>query len=353
MTQEQKLTGRAQASQLSAGHAVEWRQLYDEIGKLLFDNGLEPTTENFDICHRYLTANDGELNSRVERAIKGGGLTAVAVASIIAQRSVEVSAEDLHMMSTGAQKQLETIMSIVQRSSEDVRDYGDQLEVSNAGLRNPETSVHTVEDLVLLTRTMIDKSREVEEKLRQSAVEINTLRSNLDEARKRADTDPLTGLPNRGCLDRRLAEAIAAAQAAGTPLSIGIVDIDRFKSINDTHGHLVGDEVIKFVASSLAKKDSDRLFVARYGGEEFVMLFENEDPVTAAAELNEIREHVGRLELKITSTGAKLGKVTFSAGIAQLDGRDGASSMLKAADTALYRAKNDGRNRVNIALPTE
>lgn len=338
---------------MSTEGAPEWRKLYEDIGRLLFDNSLEPTTENFDICHRYLTANDGELNSRVERALKGGGLTAVAVASIIAQRSVEISAEDLHTMSTGAQKQLETIMSIVQRSSKDVRDYGDALEVSNAGLQNPETTVRTVEDLVVLTRTMIEKSREVEEKLRHSAQEIDALRSNLDEARRRADTDPLTGLPNRGSLDRRLAEAVALANANGTPLSVGIVDIDKFKAINDTHGHLVGDEVIKFVASSLAKKDSDRLFVARFGGEEFVMLFENETPEDAAVELNEIRERVGRLELKITSTGAKLGKVTFSAGVADLKGRSNASAVLKAADTALYRAKNDGRNRVNIALPTE
>lgn len=347
------MTVAANSNHHPTANAAEWRKLYDDIGALLSNNALEPTPQNFEICYRYLTTNDGELNSRVERAIQGGGLTSVAIASIIAQRSVEISAEDMQLMSTGAQKQLETIMTIVQRSTDDVRDYGNQLEQSNAGLQSPDTSVRTLEDLVLLTRTMIDKSREVEDKLRQSAAEINTLRRNLDEARKRADTDPLTGLPNRSCLDRRLAEAIAKAKAAGAPLCVGIVDIDRFKSINDTHGHLVGDEVIKFVASSLVKKGSDRLFVARFGGEEFVVLFENESPDDAAAELNEIRERVSRLELKITSTGAKLGKVTFSAGVAQLAGRDGASAILKAADTALYRAKNDGRNRVNIALPTE
>ena len=335
------------------GGTGPWRRLYDEIGKLLFENGLEPTPQNFDVCHRYLTANDGELNSQVERAIKAGGLTAVSVASIIAQRSVELSADDLSVMASGAQNQLDKIMTIVLRSGEDVRSYGNALQENHEALQNPETTVTTVADLVALTRTMIEKSREVEEKLRSSADEITSLRDNLAEARKKAETDPLTGLPNRGSLDKRLVDAIEKARANHTPLSVGIVDIDKFKTINDTHGHLVGDEVIKFVASLLHKKDSERLFVARFGGEEFVMLFENEDPVAAAAELNEIRERLHKLELKNTTTGSKLGRLSFSAGIADLTGREGSSQILKAADTALYRAKNDGRNRVYIADPNE
>jgi diguanylate cyclase len=330
-----------------------WRNLYDKIGSLLFENSLEPTPENFDVCHRYLTANDGELNSQVDRALKSGGLTAVSVASIIAQRSVEMSAEDLGQMASGAQAQLNTILHLLHRSSEDVRSYGDTLEENRASLEDPETTVRTVDELITLTKTMIEKSREVEEKLRVSSEEITQLRDNLAEARKQADTDPLTGLPNRGSMDQRLKDAIENSRANGTPLSIAICDIDKFKLVNDTHGHLVGDEVIKFVASSLANKNSDRLFVARFGGEEFVLLFDGVDPIAAAQELNEVRQRVSNLDLKITSTGAKLGKITFSAGIAELQGRANGSAVLKAADTALYRAKNDGRNRVYIATPDE
>lgn len=330
-----------------------WQNLYEKIGSLLFENSLEPTPQNFDVCHRYLTANDGELNSQVDRALKSGGLTAVSVASIIAQRSVEMSAEDLSQMATGAQAQLNTILHLLHRSSEDVRSYSDSLEENRQALEDPEVTASTVNELIHLTKTMIDKSREVEDKLRISSDEITQLRNNLAEARKQADTDPLTGLPNRGSMDRQLRDAIENARANKTPLSIAICDIDKFKVINDTHGHLVGDEVIKFVASSLAKKNSDRLFVARFGGEEFVMLFDGVTPESAAVELNEVRERVGTLDLKITSTGAKLGKVTFSAGIAQLDGRTDGSAVLKAADTALYRAKNDGRNRVYIATANE
>lgn len=342
------------SSELSqAPSSGPWRNLYDKIGSLLFEHSLEPTPQNFDVCHRYLTANDGELNSQVDRALKSGGLTAVSVASIIAQRSVEMSAEDLGQMASGAQAQLNTILHLLHRSSEDVKSYGASLEESRSSLEDPETTVRTVDELITLTKTMIEKSREVEEKLRVSSDEITHLRDNLAEARKQADTDPLTGLPNRGSLDRRLQDAVSAAREAKRPLTVAICDIDKFKLINDTHGHLVGDEVIKFVASSLSRKGSDNLFVARFGGEEFVLLFENMDPIAAAKELNEVRQRVSTLDLKITSTGAKLGKVTFSAGIAELEGRPNQSAMLKAADTALYRAKNDGRNRVYIADPGE
>jgi len=347
------LRGQALSIEPSRTEAGPWRSLYDKIGSLLFENSLEPTPQNFDVCHRYLTTSDGELHSQVDRALKSGGLTAVSVASIIAQRSVEMSAEDLGQMANGAQTQLDSILHLLHRSSQDVRSYGASLEENRAALEDPETTVRTVDELITLTRTMIEKSREVEEKLRVSSEEITHLRDNLAEARKKADTDPLTGLPNRGSLDQRLKDALAKARAENTPLSVAICDIDKFKAINDTHGHLVGDEVIKFVASSLAKQDSDRLFVARFGGEEFVLLFEGVDPADAAKELNEVRERVGRLDLKITSTGAKLGKVTFSAGVADLIGRKDTSAMLKAADTALYRAKNEGRNRVYIANPEE
>lgn len=337
----------------SQAEAGPWRSLYEKIGALLFENSLEPTPQNFDVCHRYLTASDGELNSQVDRALKSGGLTAVSVASIIAQRSVEMSAEDLGQMATGAQTQLENILHLLHRSHEDVRSYGDSLEENRAALKDPAATARTVDDLITLTMTMIDKSREVEDKLRVSSQEITQLRDNLAEARKRADTDPLTGLPNRGSLDRRIKDAVNIARSEKKPLSIAICDIDKFKVINDTHGHLVGDEVIKFVASSLANNKSDRLFVARFGGEEFVLLFDGIDPQAAANELNEIRQRVSNLELKITSTGAKLGKITFSAGIADLNGRADSSAILKAADTALYRAKNDGRNRIYIATATE
>jgi diguanylate cyclase len=206
-----------------------------------------------------------------------------------------------------------------------------------------------VEGLIGVTRAMIEKTRTAEEDLRRSGEEVARLRRSLAEARRTADTDPLTGLPNRRALDVRLREAFAAARASGRKLSLAICDIDQFKAVNDLHGHHIGDEVIKFIAGALSRGDVERLFVARYGGEEFVMLFEGMDTQAAADEIDRIRREIANHSFKVTATGRDLGRLTFSAGIAGLAGRRGPGAILKNADAALYRAKQEGRNRVCIA----
>jgi diguanylate cyclase len=108
--------------------------------------------------------------------------------------------------------------------------------------------------------------------------------------------------------------------------------------------------VIKFVATSLAKDGDERLFAARYGGEEFVVLFEGSTAKQAGAEVDRIRAAIAARDLKVNATGQTLGRLTFSAGIAELHKEDeeGASAMLKRADIALYDAKRNGRNRVVV-----
>jgi diguanylate cyclase len=104
--------------------------------------------------------------------------------------------------------------------------------------------------------------------------------------------------------------------------------------------------VIKFVGSSLGRSANNDVFVARYGGEEFVMLFERGAAATAIATLDKIRSAIAARELKITNTGQSLGRLSVSGGHATLNIQDSPGSLLKRADAALYRAKQDGRNRI-------
>ena len=164
-----------------------------------------------------------------------------------------------------------------------------------------------------------------------------------------ANSDVLTSLPNRRAMDVRLRTAIEVARRTSQPMSIAICDIDNFKGFNDLHGHQIGDEVLKFVASTLARHSGDRRFAARYGGEEFVLLFEGLGPAAAATEADRIRSEIAVRELQVTATGQLLGRITLSAGVAGLEERDSPTSLLKRADAALYRAKNRGRNRVCLA----
>jgi len=323
-----------------------WRTLFNRVGDFLGENLLEPTPLHFEIAHACLTTPESETARRVNEAIRRNGrLTPGAVAGISALRAAEISAADLARAAAEAQSQLRQISEIVGRSGQDARDYGTAL----ARIAATPSAPSAVEGLIRVTRAMIEKTRLAEEDLRRSGEEVSQLRQSLAEARRSADTDPLTGLPNRRALDTRLREAFDLAQASKAPLALAICDIDQFKAVNDLHGHQIGDEVIKFIAGALSDGDVERLFVARYGGEEFVMLFEGMDAGTAAREIDRIRADIAAHEFRITATGRRLGRLSFSAGIAGRAGRKSPTAMLKSADAALYRAKQEGRNRVCVA----
>jgi diguanylate cyclase len=180
------------------------------------------------------------------------------------------------------------------------------------------------------------------ERMQALEQESDTLRHNLAEAQNKATTDPLTGLPNRGALETRMSEEVARWKRFSKPLSMIVWDIDHFKSINDNFGHPVGDKVLVFVGKLLAENIRETDFVARFGGEEFVMLMPGADLVHAAKVANNIREAIGNKKFR---AGDKPIALTISCGYAQFREKDSGESVLKRADDALYRAKQNGRNR--------
>ena len=123
-------------------------------------------------------------------------------------------------------------------------------------------------------------------------------------------------------------------------------DIDRFKLVNDTHGHDTGDRVIQSVAEVLARISNENCHVARHGGEEFVLLFRGLTVAQSAAILDQAREGLAQRNFINRATDQPIGQVTFSGGIADVFDFPDTREALRAADKALYRAKNEGRNRI-------
>lgn len=320
--------------------------LYADIGAMLESNGLEPTPAHFELCHRYFTSGDADLRGAMDTAIRRyGGISPAMAISIASQRRGEFSAAELDRMADDAQRRLAAITAIADSSGKDARDYGDALARNVADAQTPDSLVALMD----LTRAMIDRTRTASHSLHRHAEEVSALRHSLAEARKTAETDPLTGLPNRRALDTRLRLACDAARDSGAPLSVAICDIDMFKAVNDRHGHQMGDEVLKFFATALSSEASDTVYVARYGGEEFVMLFEGVVPADAMARIDRIRTAISARDFRIRETGTELGRLSFSAGVAGLEGRKGSAATLRQADAALYRAKQTGRNRVCLS----
>lgn len=199
-----------------------------------------------------------------------------------------------------------------------------------------------------LSRAMLARIEQVETAMARSQEETERLRENLAKARMEADVDHLTGLPNRRAFERRLVSASIEARAKGEVLSLAFCDVDRFKLINDTHGHDAGDRVLCAVAATLNEYAGDACFVARHGGEEFVLLFYGMDKEAARTRLDAIRRAQAARQLMNRETGKPFGRVTFSGGVAEVTEDSDTRSALARADAALYRAKQEGRNQVMV-----
>lgn len=157
--------------------------------------------------------------------------------------------------------------------------------------------------------------------------------------------DSMTGLLNHARSKEALAAEVACAKRGNTPLSVAMIDIDKFKSVNDEYGHPVGDRVIKSLARLIQERLRGTDSGGRYGGEEFIMILPNCPPEQAATILNDLRIRFGQIR---HATGKQEGEftATFSAGIASFPACGSAESIVVTADAALYEAKKRGRNRV-------
>ncbi|KEO88697.1 hypothetical protein EH31_14740 [Erythrobacter longus] len=224
----------------------------------------------------------------------------------------------------------------------------------DAQITELEQSAHTaasedgVERLVGLSRVMLERIVQVEEAMKKSQEETAELKENLAEARAQADVDHLTRLPNRRAFERQLEVAAKSADEKGQALSLGFCDVDHFKSINDNHGHDAGDRVLVAIANTLKKHAGKHLFAARHGGEEFVVLFPGLKAKEASDRLDQIRVELSSRQMVNRENGKSFGRITFSAGVSEVQNIDDRRGALSRADAALYEAKQSGRNQVLI-----
>ncbi|WEZ83765.1 PleD family two-component system response regulator [Rhizobium sp. 32-5/1] len=175
------------------------------------------------------------------------------------------------------------------------------------------------------------------------------LRMSVKQTIEMAVTDGLTGLHNRRYLDNHMKLLIDRATARGRSLSVCITDIDRFKSVNDQYGHDAGDEVLREFAHRIRSTVRGADLACRYGGEEFVVVMPDTPPEVAAAIAERLRSIVEGQPFRLPNSDKTL-SITASLGISTLNpGGDTPEALLKRADTALYQAKNNGRNRVVAA----
>jgi diguanylate cyclase (GGDEF)-like protein len=189
---------------------------------------------------------------------------------------------------------------------------------------------------------MLEANQQLQAELTEAKAELHDHAKRIEVHMAEARTDALVGVGNRRAFDEELARRYAAWQRQGTTLSLLIIDVDRFKRLNDTHGHQAGDEVLRGIGRVLAANVRDMDFAARYGGEEFAFILPGTGLEDAKSAAERIRTAIAAATCPFEG---KTLAVTVSLGVAELRPGDTVASLLQHADSALYAAKSNGRNR--------
>lgn len=324
-------------------------QSLDMIASFLMRHELDVTAENLNIAFQIFAGSNHQLARKVAERERAG--------KPIDQDWLNKESRDKRHHGDRAmdelvgklEKTVELFVANAQSARNSTSEYKDQLAQHATDLEKGQEPRELVLALTTLTREMAERTHSIEEEMRRSEGEAKALRKSLARARKEAELDHLTGLPNRRAFEQLLETAHAAAVAGSRPLTVAFCDIDHFKKVNDTHGHEAGDRILKAVADSLAEISNDCCHVARHGGEEFVMLFEGITVDAAWELLDEARIKLASRRFINRRTDKPFGLVTFSGGVADVFKYPNVRAALKAADDALYRAKGDGRNKIAIA----
>ena len=331
-----------------SGALDAWAELLDQISRFLIDNRLPVTPRNLLAAHAAFSGGSLVLGRRIaQRQMAGEPITQEWLDELIAEdMPYGDAAAELEQIRQQLDGSLERFGSVTSHAR------------STAGAYNTSMAEHVAEAesradgdvraLIEMTRKMLDRSQAVEAEMAKTEAEVVSLRRNLARAQRDAEIDHLTGLPNRRAFEAVYEREYAEARAAIEPLSVAFCDIDHFKKVNDTHGHEVGDRVIQTISEMLAHISNDTCHVARHGGEEFVLLFRGLTPVEAHAKLDNVREKLAGRKLVNRDTDTPLGSVTFSGGVTSVFAHPDPRAALRAADEALYRAKEAGRNRIEI-----
>ncbi len=325
---------------------------------LLVQFRVPPTPARFTVAYIHQSGTMTDLSLALNRLVGHDNVTPQAVDEIYDQffgRFVEEA--ELRDASQRIERTVSDVIQCIDAASGSADRYGSVLAefVDEAGNHEDDAMREAVSAILDETREMATANRQMEQRLEFSAREIQLLRQHLERLEREASLDSLTGIANRKSFDAALRAAIVRANADKQPLTVLMIDIDHFKTFNDTHGHLMGDQVLKLVAGYVAKCTKGQDTAARYGGEEFVVVLPQTGLTDGLKVAENIRRYVAAKKVVNRRTGSSLGQITLSIGAAEYRPGETAATLVHRADEALYLAKNTGRNRTvaETALPGE
>jgi diguanylate cyclase len=318
--------------------------------ELIGRHGLPTDPLNYCIWYEYASDKNGKLNAAIDDHLKNNGTFSEEINRQLYNQYIADGSEKMTtLVRDGLKKVFSEITGAIKTTNQHFSASENHLDSINESLVK-RLSEADLEKIVIKIKNEINSLESTNGsfkfQLQQAADEIDQLKSKMAQYREEALKDPLTQIDNRRGFEKKLKEAIRQANADETSLCLIMADIDYFKKVNDTHGHLVGDNVLRMVAATIKESIKGKDLAARLGGEEFAILLPD-TPFDGAMKLaDDIRLAFERLDLKKKSNGESLGKITLSFGVSTFKVSESVEDFVNRADEALYQSKNTGRNRV-------
>ena len=309
------------------------------------------TPNNFEVWYSYYSKENGDVINTIDSLLK-------SKKSINEEQLLEIyttflsdnrTEERVRLAGDNLQSTINNVKNVVAGVKSSTHEYQGSLESLNNKLSGNPTTEQLKEVITQVktnTQQVITRNQSLEVVLEESASEIEKLRKDLAKARKESLTDSLTGLANRKAFDSEINRILDESKKEKQSFSVLMLDIDHFKSFNDSFGHQVGDQVLRLVAKCLTDGIKGKDIAARYGGEEFVIILPDTELASGVAVANNLRKIVANKDVVNRSTGQRLARITMSVGVAQFSGVENVEELISRADAALYTAKHNGRNQV-------
>ncbi|MDV7103813.1 GGDEF domain-containing protein [Vibrio sp. TH_r3] len=312
-----------------------------------------PTTpKNYELWYTYVEKTKPELNRELDKIIEQYGFCSPSHTETLYQNHITGKREsNIRELKSSLEVLVNQVYLSMQDTLLDTETFEKSVESNVSDLAQIDSESISFDDLLSLVQKFVQNSKDVansaqffNKQMNTASTEITNLKRELQRVQNDALQDSLSGLFNRGAFDKDLLNYCSSEHHH--PVSLILIDIDNFKHLNDSYGHVFGDLVIKAIANKLQTNCQDGYAAYRYGGEEFALLMPNTTIGDAERFAEILRQSIEKVSIKNKRSGIQVGNISASFGVSTLMAGQSPISIIDCADQQLYKAKNLGKNRV-------
>ncbi len=304
---------------------------------------------NYAVWYEYVSGDNNDLANAIDRRLsKNEPITAEVTQNLYEKYVLMGMPERLEKTSSSLKVVVDNTLVNITKAESTTDNMLINLSSSQQALKNcnsTEELKSLLGNIISNTQTMAESGNELKQELVHSSQEISDLKKELEAVKKLAETDALTGLLNRGAFNNELTDL---CRQTAVEAALVMFDLDHFKNLNYSFGHLLGDKVIQFFASLLQKHAGEEHLAIRYGGEEMAMIMLDINQREALKIADAVRSSFANSRLKKKGSEDSIGQVTVSVGLTMLRSTDSPQDLIGRADDALYLSKENGRNRISV-----